>query len=252
MSTHEAGSALVTGAAGGIGEAICHRLAASGRPLILIDQDEALLEQVCTRVRNRSAASVQPVVVDLADPEAIERIMQPVATATPVGILVNNAGTAIAADILATKRGDWERIFAVNVQAIYELSRLIVPGMIKREGGVIINIASAAGLVGLRSRAAYCASKGAVIALTRAMAVDHAGANIRVTAVCPGTIGTGWIDQIVRDAADPQAARTLMAQRQLVGRLGTPDEVADAVMFSIENTFMTGGVLVVDGGMTAT
>lgn len=251
MSRPEFGTALVTGAAGGIGEAICYRLAAAGHDLLLVDQDASLLEQVCTRVRDRSAVTVQPVLVDLADPAAIERTMRPVATDTPIGILVNNAGTAIAADILATERGEWERIFAVNVQAIYELSRLILPGMIERGGGVIINIASAAGLVGLRSRAAYCASKGAVIALTRAMAVDHSGANIRVTAVCPGTVATGWIDQIVRDAADPQAVRAQMAQRQLVGRLGTPDEIADAVAFSIENTFMTGGVLVVDGGMTA-
>jgi NAD(P)-dependent dehydrogenase (short-subunit alcohol dehydrogenase family) len=115
-------------------------------------------------------------------------------------------------------------------------------------GGVIVNVASVAALVGLRNRAAYCASKGAVVALTRALAVDHVGDRIRVNAVCPGTIETPWVQRLVSDAGESLDA---LRARQPLGRLGTPDEVADAVVYLATAEFVTGTILTVDGGLTA-
>jgi NAD(P)-dependent dehydrogenase (short-subunit alcohol dehydrogenase family) len=125
--------------------------------------------------------------------------------------------------------------------------------MLDRGNGVIVNIASVGGLVGLARRAAYCASKAGLIGLTRAIAVDHAQEGIRCVAICPGTVETEWIGKILENAPDPLAARAAMAARQLDGRMGTPDEVAAMVCFVAgpEGRFINGTPLVIDGGMTA-
>jgi len=247
--THQ--TAVVTGAAGGIGTAICTRLAAEGVDLAVLDADA---ENLATRAETlaRTGVRVDAHVLDLTDPAQVQDAVEAILARGPVDVLVNNAGTAVRADLPSTDPADWRRIFDVNVHAIYELSRHVVPAMVDAGGGVIVNIASVAALVGIPQRAAYCASKGAVVGLTRAMAADHAKDHIRVNAVCPGTVLTGWIDSILSGLPDPAAARAAMEDRQLLGRMGTPDEVADAVMFLVTNSFATGSALVLDGGMTAT
>jgi NAD(P)-dependent dehydrogenase (short-subunit alcohol dehydrogenase family) len=122
--------------------------------------------------------------------------------------------------------------------------------MIERGGGAIVNMGSVAGLVGLRNRAAYCASKGAVIALTRALAIDHVGDGIRVNAVCPGTVDSPWVRRLVEDVGESLDA---LRARQPMGRLGTPDEIAQAVLYLASDAaaFVTGSALVIDGGLTA-
>jgi NAD(P)-dependent dehydrogenase (short-subunit alcohol dehydrogenase family) len=120
--------------------------------------------------------------------------------------------------------------------------------MRERGGGSIVNVASVAALVGLRNRAAYCASKGAVVALTRALAVDHVAENIRVNAVCPGTVDTPWVHRLVDDVGESIDA---LAARQLMSRLGTPEEIADAIVYLAFAEFVTGSVLTIDGGLSA-
>jgi NAD(P)-dependent dehydrogenase (short-subunit alcohol dehydrogenase family) len=125
--------------------------------------------------------------------------------------------------------------------------------MIEREGGVIVNVASIAGLVAVRNRAAYCASKGAAIAITRSMAIDHVGQGIRVNCICPGSIDTPWVDRLLAASDDPEATRAEIVARQPIGRMGTPEEVAAGVAYlaSDEAAFATGSALILDGGLTA-
>jgi NAD(P)-dependent dehydrogenase (short-subunit alcohol dehydrogenase family) len=133
------------------------------------------------------------------------------------------------------------------------MCQLVLPGMLARGHGVIVNIASAGALVGLKRRVAYCASKAGVLGLTRALAADHAAQGIRAFAVCPGTVDTPWIDRMVQDEDDPVAVRQRMQMRQLDGRLGSPEEVADWIDFAASDRgrFLNGAALVIDGGLTA-
>jgi NAD(P)-dependent dehydrogenase (short-subunit alcohol dehydrogenase family) len=170
-----------------------------------------------------------------------------------IDLLANIAGIGVAATVLETTDEDWDRTIAVNLTAIFRTCRATLPHMLAARSGVIINVASVAGLVGVAQRAAYCASKAGIIGLTRAIAADHARDGIRANAVCPGTVETEWIDKILARAEDREAARRTMAERQLDGRMGRPGEVAAAIAFlaSDDGRFFNGAAVVMDGGMTA-
>jgi NAD(P)-dependent dehydrogenase (short-subunit alcohol dehydrogenase family) len=174
-------------------------------------------------------------------------------TVGPPQVLVNVAGIGVAATVLETSDEDWNRVLDVNLTGPFLTIRATLPLMLDRGSGVIVNIASVAGQVGLARRAAYCASKAGLVGLTRAVAVDHAGQGIRCVAICPGTVETEWIAKILANTPDPAAARKTMAERQLDGRLGSPAEVAAMVAFvaSRDGRFINGAALVLDGGMTA-
>jgi 2-keto-3-deoxy-L-fuconate dehydrogenase len=165
-------------------------------------------------------------------------------------VLVNVAGVGSTTSAPDTPLEVWENVFAVNARGTFLCCKHAIPDMIRRGGGSIVNIGSIAGMVGLRNRAAYCASKGAVIAFTRALAIDHVGDGIRVNAVCPGTIDSPWVRRLVDDVGE--SLDTLRA-RQPMGRLGTPQEIAEAVLFLASDAaaFATGSALVIDGGLTA-
>ena len=141
----------------------------------------------------------------------------------------------------------------MNVRGTFLCSRAVLPAMIERGGGVIVNVASAGSLVAIPTRAAYCASKGAVLALTRAMAIDHVEQGIRVNCVCPGSIDTPWVERLVEAADDPEAALADIVARQPMRRLGGADEVAKAIAYlaSDDAAYATGSALVLDGGWTA-
>jgi NAD(P)-dependent dehydrogenase (short-subunit alcohol dehydrogenase family) len=155
--------------------------------------------------------------------------------------------------VLTTDEQTWDALMAVNVKGVFLLSRAALPVMIANKAGVIINTASIAGLSGIPERAAYCASKHAVVGITRAMALDHVKDGIRVNCVCPGTVGTPWVDRLLKQASDPKAAMAALVARQPMGRLGRPEEIAAAVLFlaSDESSFTTGTALLVDGGFSA-
>jgi NAD(P)-dependent dehydrogenase (short-subunit alcohol dehydrogenase family) len=191
---------------------------------------------------------------DLMQPSGFPQLLGEIITARgDVGLLVNNAGIGVAATAIDTTDDDWDRTIAVNLTAMFHTCRAVLPGMIATGEGRIVNVASVAGVVGIRNRAAYCASKAGVIGLTRALAADHAHQGIRVNAICPGTVATEWIGKILANAEDPEATRKAMEQRQLDGRMGSAEEVAAGIAFlaADEARFMNGAALVMDGGMTA-
>ena len=168
-------------------------------------------------------------------------------------VLINNAGYGIPGSVVETSEDDWDKLMAVNVNGVFFGCKYAIPVMKQQGGGVIVNTASIVANVGIRNRAAYCASKGAVAALTRAMALDHVNDNIRVNCVAPGTIDTPYFEDIIRKSERPQELRRELEARQAMNRLGRPEEIANAFLFlaSDESSFSTGSMLIVDGGMTA-
>jgi NAD(P)-dependent dehydrogenase (short-subunit alcohol dehydrogenase family) len=245
--------AVVTGAASGIGRATALRLARDGYEIAMMDLDSAGLAETRTQIQ-RVGGRAHCFPVDVCDPLSVGSVTRKVAvTVGPPQVLVNVAGIGVAATVLETSDEDWNRVLAVNLTGPFLTIRATLPLMLDRGRGVVVNIASVAGQVGLARRAAYCASKAGLVGLTRAIAVDHAGEGIRCVALCPGTVETEWIAKIIADAPDPAAVRQTMAERQLDGRMGSPDEVAAMVAFvaSPDGRFINGAALVLDGGMTA-
>ncbi len=230
--------ALVTGAGSGIGAAVARRLAAGGADVILADVALLPIEALAREIGG------QPLQLDVRDEEQV-------AAAMPgLDVLVNVAGIGSTTTAPETPLDVWEDVFAVNARGTFLCCKHAIPGMAERRGGSIVNIASVAALVGLRNRVAYCASKGAVVALTRALAVDHVADGIRVNAVCPGTVDSPWVRRLVEDAGESLDA---LRARQPMGRLGLPEEIADAVAYLASDAaaFVTGTTLVIDGGLTA-
>src|SRR5204862_463678 len=151
---------------------------------------------------------VESYAFDLADGSQFGEVVNRVeGDVGPVGLLVNNAGIGVAATVTETTPDQWDRMLAVNLTAMFHTCRAVLPGMIDRGGGIIVNVSSVAGVVGVRNRAGYCATKAGVIGLTRAIAVDHAHQGIRCNAICPGTVATEWIAKILAGSEDPEATR---------------------------------------------
>src|SRR5690606_34765938 len=148
---------------------------------------------------------------------------------------------------------EWDHLFAVNARAVFLTTQAVIPQMVSRRSGVIVNTASAAGIVGLKDRAAYCASKGAVLALTRQVAVQYAEYGVRCLSVCPGTVDSPWLERLLAEAPDPEARRQELVARQPLGRLASPTEIARAIAYAASDdaAFMTGSELVIDGGILA-
>jgi NAD(P)-dependent dehydrogenase (short-subunit alcohol dehydrogenase family) len=245
--------AVVTGAASGIGRATALRLARDGYEIAMMDLDAAGLAGTRTQIQ-QAGGRAHAFPVDVCDPLSVGSVTRKIAvTVGPPQVLVNVAGIGVAATVLETSDEDWNRVLAVNLTGPFLTIRATLPLMLDCGSGVVVNIASVAGQVGLARRAAYCASKAGLVGLTRAVAVDHAGEGIRCVAICPGTVETEWIAKIIADAPDPAAVRQTMAERQLDGRMGSPDEVAAMVGFvaSPDGRFINGAALVLDGGLTA-
>jgi 2-keto-3-deoxy-L-fuconate dehydrogenase len=210
---------------------------------VLADVDAAAVEALAAEL----GGAATPTYLDVRDEDAVAAAL---ADAGRLDVLVNVAGIGSTTNTPDTSLETWERVFAVNVTGTFLCCKHAIPALASSGGGTIVNVSSVAGLVGLRNRAAYCASKGAVIAFTRALAIDHAADGIRVNAVCPGTIETPWVRRLVDDAGESLDA---LRARQLLGRLGTPEEIADAILYlaSEAAAFLTGTLLTVDGGLTA-
>lgn len=250
MMTESRRVAIVTGAASGIGFATAQRLARDGWRLALVDVDESRLAG--KRQALGDAAMAYP--FDLLDAERFGEIVQRVSSDLgPQSLLVNDAGIGVAATLLETTTDDWDRIIAINLTAMFQTCKAVLPQMLDAGHGIIVNVASYAGIVGLKNRLAYTVSKHGVVGLTRAIAADYAHLGIRCNAICPGTVATEWIGKILSNAPDPEATRRQMEARQLDGRMGSPEEVAAGIAFlaSDDGRFMNGAALIMDGGVTA-
>ncbi len=237
--------ALVTGGASGIGEEICKVLTAAGASVIIADIDQRGAEALSLKLPGSSVA-----VVDVADEDAVNRMLASIAK---LDILVNNAGIGLVGNIEETEHDGFQRLFRVNVEGVYLVTKAAMPKLLASRG-CIVNLGSVAGLVGLKRRFAYCGTKGAVIAMTKQMALDYAG-RIRVNAVCPGTVDTPFVDAYLAKyhAHEIERTRAELHARQLVGRMGRPQEVAYMVLYlcSKEAEFVTGSCPTIDGGLTA-
>jgi 2-keto-3-deoxy-L-fuconate dehydrogenase len=230
--------ALVTGAGSGIGAAVARRLTTEGADVVFADVALAPVEALARELGGRALQ------LDVRDEEQVAPAM------AGLDVLVNVAGIGSTTSAPDTPLDVWENVFAVNARGTFLCCKHAIPGMAERRSGSIVNVASIAALVGLRNRAAYCASKGAVVALTRALALDHVADGIRVNAVCPGTVDSPWVRRLVEDAGE---SLDDLRARQPMGRLGLPEEVAHAVAYLASDAagFVTGSALVIDGGLTA-
>lgn len=236
-------SIVVTGAASGIGREMARLFLEQGAFVLAAD----------LRPDDVPAGAV-PFAVDVSEAAAVEAMVARAVQETGrIDVMCNNAGIGSTADVLGCSVDEWDQVFAVNCRGVFLGTKAALPHMLRQGAGCFVNTASVAGLVGLRQRAAYCASKGAVISFTKQVAIDYASSGIRSNCICPGTVGSPWVDRLLDSADDSAAARADLVARQPLGRLGTPLEVAQAALYlaSDDAAFITGTALVIDGGIVA-
>ena len=247
--------ALVTGAGSGIGRATAELFAAEGAAVAVVDLRAESAEETAAKIvaAGGRAIGIRANVTVAADVEA--GIASAVEQLGRLDILYNNAGVDSSGSVADATEDDWDRCFAVNAKGTFLCSRAAVPHLAEAGGGAIINQGSVAGLVGVPNFAAYCAAKGAVISLTRSMAIDLAARRIRVNAICPGTVYTPLMEPMLRARGDGdlEAGLTKTLLKYPIGRLGTPEEIARVALFLVgdDASFVTGSVVTADGGMTA-
>lgn len=237
--------ALVTGGASGIGEATCRELARAGASVIVADINLEAAEKLAAALPNAKAVRMDVTNVESIDAAAsqLDRL----------DILVNNAGIAHVGDIAHVEPDDFDRMMTVNVKSVYLVTRSLLPLLLKVRGS-IVNIGSVAGQVGIKQRFAYCTTKGAVLAMSRQLAVEYPK-ELRVNCICPGTVQTpfveGYLDKY--HAHEKEKIRAELNARQPIGRVGKPEEIASLIRYvcSEEAEFMTGSLLAIDGGWTA-
>ena len=249
--------AFVTGAGSGIGEHIARLFAQQGAHIVLADIREDAALRVAGEIQEAGgSARVQP--LDVAEESQVKVAIEQVAAIEGrLDILVNNAGISHVGNILETSIEDWENVMRVNARGVFLCAREGLRQMLAQSprGGVIINMSSVAATIGIERRLPYCSSKGAVLALTRSIAIDFATQGIRCNAICPGTVQTPFVDgYLARNfAGHEDEVRQQLHARQPIGRMGRPDEIASAALYlaSDEAAFVTGSALVIDGGWTA-
>ncbi len=244
---------IITGAGSGIGRAMASIFAQEGARVLAVDVDEG----AAAETRRLLAERGQEAASYTADVRLTDDVRGMITTAMEhfghIDILCNNAGIGSTQSVAETPEDVWENVFAVNVRGCYLGCKYAIPHMLAAGGGVIINMASVGGMVGLKNRAAYSAAKGAIISLTRSVAINYVQQQIRCTCICPGTVDSPWVQRLLDEAPDPAAERAALQARQPMGRLGLPEEIAKAALYlaSDDAAFITGTSLVIDGGLTA-
>jgi NAD(P)-dependent dehydrogenase (short-subunit alcohol dehydrogenase family) len=254
-ANHPAGAlankvALITGGASGIGRATALLFAREGAAVAITDINEMAGQDA---VRDITAAGGRVIYEkgDVANATDCQRVVEhALGELGGIHILFNNAGIIRRASVVELSEEDWDRVMAVNVKSVYLMSRQVIPVMAKAGGGSIINVASGWGLTGGPRAAVYCASKGAVVLLTKAMAVDHGPQKIRVNCICPGDTDTAMLRNEARQLGQPEDLFLNEAARRPLGRVGKPEEIAQAALYLASDaaSFVTGTALVVDGG----
>jgi NAD(P)-dependent dehydrogenase (short-subunit alcohol dehydrogenase family) len=236
--------AIVTGAAGGVGSAVTRLLSESGAAVVASDLVPVVdaPDGVVALEGDASLTETAERTVGLA----LDRFGR-------LDVLVNNAGHIVYKTILETSDAEWDRVMAVNVRSMFVHCRAAIPAMQRQGGGAIVNVASISGLIGIPALTAYTASKGAVVQLTRQLAVEWAPERIRVNAVAPGALDTPFLTDFVATQEDPEGVAAAIQAQHPLGRWGTPAEIAESIAFLASDaaSFVTGAVLTADGGFTA-
>jgi len=244
---------LVTGAASGIGRAIAETFAKAGAVVYVADRDAKGGQETVKHISSVGGnASFLP--LDVTKEQDCESARATVHGAHGrLDVLVNNAGVGHVGTILQTTGADLDRMYAVNVRGIFNVTRAFIADMLKRKSGDIINLASIGGVVGVRDRLAYCTTKFAVVGFTKSMALDHALDSIRVNCICPGRVETPFVSARLKEYPDPEKAYKEMASTQAIGRMAKPEEIAAAALYlaSDDSAFITGTDFIIDGGWSA-
>jgi NAD(P)-dependent dehydrogenase (short-subunit alcohol dehydrogenase family) len=251
-------TAVVTGAGSGIGRDVALVYARQGAHVVVADLNAGAAAAVVREIEAAGGAATARA-LDVSDEASVREVLEGELPggSNRLDVLVNNAGVGHVGSVLETTLADWQRVMSVNATGVFLCARSAVDRMLKQDpvGGAIVNLASVAGMIGVEKRFPYCASKGAVVQITRSIAVDFAGQGIRCNAICPGTVHTpfveGFLAKYYPDTTDD--VRRQLHARQPVGRMGRPDEIAHAALYlaSDEAAFVTGSLLVIDGGWTA-
>lgn len=245
---------VVTGAGAGIGRAIAGRFAAAGAQVWLTDIDGEAIDRLRGEL-DEMGGQARSAQLDVGDASACRSFSEQLAAAWPGGadVLVNNAGIGLKGTLPETELSDFQSLQRVNVEGVFNLTKALLPPMIQRRSGSVINTASIGGVLGLSDRVAYCTTKFAVVGLTKSMALDHAKDNVRVNCICPGRVHTPFVDRIIQGYDDPDAAYAQMAGTQPLGRMARPEEIAAAAHYlaSDDASFITGTAFTIDGGFSA-
>ena len=237
-------TALITGAASGIGAAVAQIFAGAGAMVWIADRNEAEGKAVAGRIGGSFIS------LDVTNEAACQQAAHAVGG---VDILANIAGIGHVGNLLNSTPTDLDRLYAVNVRGVFNCCKVFVPAMIERKSGSVINMASIGGIVAIRDRLAYTATKFAVVGLTKALALDHSHTGVRFNCVCPGRVETPFVLSRLKEYPDPDAAYRDMASTQLNGRMAKPEEIAAAVLYlaADESAMVTGSSLIIDGGWSA-
>ncbi|WP_168119507.1 SDR family NAD(P)-dependent oxidoreductase [Paenibacillus sp. HB172176] len=243
---------LITGAGSGIGRSTAIRFGAEGACVIVNDLNEAAGVETVETIKAAGGLAIF-IQGDVTNPDSVQRMVESALQQQGrIDVLFNNAGISGVGRIHEIEPDQWDRVMNVNIRGVFLPSKYVIPHMMERRSGSIINMSSCIAEMGLANRASYSATKGAVLALTKSMQVDYAPYNIRVNALLPGTILTPFVENYLKTSyEDPDAAIAAIKTRQLSGELGRPEDVADAALFlaSDESKFMMGSPLYIDGGV---
>jgi NAD(P)-dependent dehydrogenase (short-subunit alcohol dehydrogenase family) len=242
--------AIITGASQGIGEAIARRFSSEGVSIVSAHRSEDKGGRLVEEIRS-AGGGAEFIRTDVTRADEVARLVdETLSRFGRIDVLCNNAGVGLLRSVVESSEEEYDYVMNVNVRGVFLCCKYVIPPMIERGSGTVINLASVASFVGFHRDAAYCASKGAVLMLTRQLALDYAASGIRVNAICPGFIDTPELQHYVLQQDDPAAALAEVESLHPIGRIGRAEEIAAAAAFlaSDESSFVTGEALVVDGG----
>jgi len=245
--------ALITGAGSGIGAAIAETFVRANAFVYVTDRDEKSGHETVARIRAHKGEA-EFIGFDVTDEGLCQRAADQVHNAKQrLDVLVNNAGIGHVGSLLQTSGADMDRLYAVNVRGMFNVTKAFLPRMIERGSGNVINLASIGGVVAVRDRLAYCTTKFAVVGFTKSVALDHATQGIRCNCICPGRVETPFVAARLKEYPNPEKAYQEMAATQAIGRMGKPEEIAHAAVYlaSDESAFVTGAAFLIDGGWSA-
>jgi 2-hydroxycyclohexanecarboxyl-CoA dehydrogenase len=252
MTRFDGKSAIITGGAGGIGSATCRRFAAEGARVAVFDRDEAGAQKVAREIE-ATGGKAQAFACDITDRQSVDAAVAATESALgPVAILVNNAGFDIFKPFLKTEPSEWERLIAINLRGPLHMHHAVLPGMVERRYGRVVNIASDAARVGSTGEAVYAACKSAMLGFSKTLAREHARHGITLNVVCPGPTNTNLLADFLKGADNPDKLMEAFRRSIPLGRIGAPDDLPGTIAFfaSDDAAYVTGQVISVSGGLS--